>query len=132
MRSSRTLAALTAAAALAIAGCGGDDEEAADSTPAPGGSGGGQTVKLAADAGGALKFDKAELTAKAGPVTLSMDNPSDVPHAVQIEGEGEPGETVTKDGVSEATADLKAGTYTYYCPVGSHRAAGMEGKLTVQ
>jgi uncharacterized cupredoxin-like copper-binding protein len=27
---------------------------------------------------------------------------------------------------------LKAGTYTYYCSVPGHRAAGMQGTLTVQ
>ena len=30
------------------------------------------------------------------------------------------------------TADLKAGDYTFYCPVGNHRAAGMEGTLIVK
>ena len=62
-----------------------------------------------------------------------MDNPSDVPHAVEIEGNGvdEAGKTVGKGGKSMATADLKAGTYDFYCPVGNHRAEGMEGKLTV-
>jgi len=130
MRSPRTpLAALSATAVLALGACGGDDETTTEPAPA---SGGGQTVKLAADPSGALKFDKTELTAKAGKVTLSMDNPSAVPHNVQIDGEGEPGDTVTKDGVSDATADLKAGTYEYFCAVGSHRDAGMVGKLTVR
>jgi uncharacterized cupredoxin-like copper-binding protein len=57
-----------------------------------------------------------------------------VPHAVVIEGNGveEAGETVQKDGVSEATAEVEAGEYTFYCPVGGHRAAGMEGTLTVE
>jgi len=123
------LAALSVSAVLALGACGGDDETSSKPAPA---SGGGQTVKLAADPSGALKFDKTELTAKAGKVTLSMDNPSDVPHNVQIDGEGEPGDTVTKDGVSNATAELKAGTYEYFCAVGSHRDAGMVGKLTVR
>ena len=134
MRSPRSLATLTAAAALALGACGGDDSSpsSAEKTPAPASSGAGETVKLAADPGGAIKFDKTALTAKAGKVTLSMDNASDIPHAVQIEGQGTPGDTVTGSGVSSATADLKPGTYTYFCPVSDHREEGMEGKLTVK
>jgi plastocyanin len=136
----RRLTLIAAVAVLAFAGCGGDDEEPASkssdatSTPAAASGGGGETLKLTADPGGALKFDKTELTAKAGKVTIDLDNPSSVPHAIEIEGNGveEEGETVTKGGKSTATADLKAGTYDFYCPVGNHRAEGMEGKLTVE
>jgi plastocyanin len=134
----RRLTILLVGALLAVAGCGGDDEKPAsggssESTPAAESGGGGENLAISADPGGALKFDKTDLTAKAGKVTITMDNPSDVPHAVEIEGNGveEEGKTVGKGGKSVATAVLKAGTYDFYCPVGNHRGAGMEGKLTV-
>jgi uncharacterized cupredoxin-like copper-binding protein len=123
-----SLIALLCAFAIPIAGCGGDDDDDGGSS-----GGGGQTLKIAADPSGASKFDKSSLTAKAGKVTIEMDNPSDVAHAVEIEGNGveAEGETVTKDGVSKASANLKAGEYEFYCPVDGHKAAGMEGTLTV-
>jgi uncharacterized cupredoxin-like copper-binding protein len=31
----------------------------------------------------------------------------------------------------DVDADLEAGTYMWFCPVGDHRARGMEGKITV-
>ncbi len=40
---------------------------------------------------------------------------------------------VVKGGAdSKFTADLKPGTYSFYCSVDGHRQAGMEGKLTVK
>jgi uncharacterized cupredoxin-like copper-binding protein len=62
-----------------------------------------------------------------------MDNPSDVPHAIEVEGQGveEEGKVVEKGGVSQVSADLKAGEYEFYCPVDNHKDAGMEGTLTV-
>ena len=133
----RRLTIVLVGAVLAVAGCG-DDEEPASSSGGGGSSssassGGGENLTIAADAG-ALKFDKTELTAKAGKVTITMDNPSDVPHNVVIDGApgAKAGETVGKGKQSVASADLKPGEYTYYCAVGNHRGAGMEGKLTVQ
>ena len=117
---------------LGIAGCGSDDE--GDGGGSGGGGGGGaQTLSLSADPGGALKFTTTELKAKAGSVTIDFDNPASVPHAVEIEGNGveEKSETVT-EGKASVTADVEAGTYTFYCPVGSHRQSGMEGTLTVE
>jgi plastocyanin len=144
-----TLIALLCALSIVAAGCGDDDDgggggggSASTQTSESSGGGGGeasgggkaQTLKLSADPGGALKFDKSSLSAKPGKVTIVMDNPSDLPHAVEIEGSGVEvaGDTVGKGGVSKASADLKAGEYEYYCPVGNHKAAGMEGTLTVQ
>ena len=130
----RTLTALALAAAL-LAGCGGDDEEepAATQAPATTGGGGGATVMVSAPADGSLKFDQATLSAKAGTVTFDFTNPSGVPHAFEVEGNGveEETETVT-GGDASVTVDLEAGEYTYYCPVGQHRQAGMEGTLTVE
>jgi len=141
----KTLTLVLALAAVALAGCGSSSNEKAASTSTPtatatatattgaASAGGGQVVKLAADPS-ALKFDKSTLTAKAGKVTLSMANPSGLPHAVSIEGNGvdKDGNTVEKGGTSTVTAKLKPGTYEFYCPVDGHRQAGMEGKLTVK
>ena len=104
-------------------------------TAAAGGSssGGGAKIALSSPEDGSLKFDKTELTAKAGTVTIDYDNPSQTPHAVEIEGNGveEKSETVT-GGKASVSADLEAGEYTFYCPVGNHRGGGMEGTLTVE
>jgi plastocyanin len=142
------LVAVLATMALIAAGCGGDDGNDSGSsssggdssgasgngadTTTTGGGGGASKLKLTADPGGALKFDKTELTAKPGKVTIVMDNPSSVPHAVEVEGKGVEKETKTvTGGTADVTVDLKAGKYEFYCPVDGHRQAGMEGTLTV-
>ena len=42
------------------------------------------------------------------------------------------GSTVNKGGQSTVTANLKPGTYQFYCPVDGHAQAGMQGTLTVK
>jgi plastocyanin len=136
----RTLLALALATAV-LAGCGGGDDESSSTPTATAtaeatqqSSSGGAALKFSAPADGSLKFDQADLTAKAGKVTVEFSNPSSVPHAVEIEGNGVSKETETVTGADAPpiTLDLKAGTYTYFCPVDGHEAAGMKGTLTVQ
>jgi uncharacterized cupredoxin-like copper-binding protein len=144
------LAAVLATLALIAAGCGGNDNSGSsssggsssgasgngsdtnDTTTQASGGGAGAKLKLTADPGGALKFDKTSLTAKPGKVTITMDNPSSVPHAVEVEGKGVEDKTkVVTGGSADLTVDVKAGKYEFYCPVDGHRQAGMEGTLTV-
>jgi plastocyanin len=146
-----SLIALLCALSILVAGCGDDDDSSGGSSGSgsdttekrsggySGGGGGGgggkaQTLRISADPGGALVFDKTSLRAEPGRVTIVMANPSDLPHAVEIEGSGVEvaGDTVMKGGISKASADVKAGEFEYYCPVGNHKAAGMEGTLTVR
>jgi uncharacterized cupredoxin-like copper-binding protein len=93
-------------------------------------------LKISAVESNGLSFDKKSLTAKAGKVTITMDNPSgnSQMHAVAIEGNGtdEDGQTAQPGGTSTVALTLKPGQYTFYCPVPGHRQAGMEGTLTVQ
>jgi plastocyanin len=144
-----TLIALLCALALVATGCGGDDNNDSGSSGSSantdtsgsgggesdtGGGGGAQTLKLSADPGGALKFDKSTLSAKAGKATIVLDNPSSLPHAVEVEGQGleEETDTINKGETAKVTVTLKPGKYEYYCPVDGHKAAGMTGTLTVQ
>jgi plastocyanin len=129
---------LLATLALGLAACGGGNEAATTSsaaTTAPsGGGGGGSTVKVAADPSGALKFDTTSLEATAGKVTIDFTNDSSLSHDVKIEGNGVSGEGTDQvtGGSTSATVDLQPGTYTFYCSVDGHRAAGMEGTLVVK
>jgi plastocyanin len=136
------LALLLSAGALLAAGCGDDEEEGgggAEATPeateeaSGGGGGGGEALTLTADPGGNISWEPADLSAAAGSVTINLVNESDVPHAVEVEGNGveEESETITA-GETELTVDLEAGEYIFYCPVGQHRQNGMEGTLTVE
>jgi cytochrome c oxidase subunit 2 len=104
------------------------EEEAAPTPTAPA-----NRLEIAAEAGGALAFGTTELEAKAGLVTISMTNPSPVPHDVAIKGNGidVKGPVALKGGTSSVSARLEPGTYTFYCSVPGHEAAGMKGTLTV-
>ena len=128
------------ASVLALVACGGGSSSSSSTTAAAtgggattGGGGGASTVKVAADPSGALKYEQTDLTATAGSVTIDFTNMSSVPHNVTLEGNGisaEGTDTITGSSTTK-TFDLQPGTYTFYCSVDSHRAAGMEGKLVV-
>ena len=91
------------------------------------------TRKISADKA-KLAYNKKKLTAPAGKITIKMTNPSVVfQHdvAIKIKGKVHKGKTVGHNGVSKLTLTLKPGTYTFYCTVPGHAAAGMKGKLVV-
>jgi plastocyanin len=91
------------------------------------------TLKLAADPT-ELAFDKTELSAKAGQVTIDFDNPSPIPHNVVILENGKElaGFEPIAEGEESVEADLEAGTYEFICSVPGHAPAGMKGTLTVK
>lgn len=117
----------------------GSQEGKGAQTPESGGGGEGgaaaasTTLPLAASPT-ALEFDKEDLSAKAGKVTIDFDNPSAIPHNVVIEEDGKElaGFEPIAEAKEEVSADLQAGSYTFYCSVPGHREAGMEGTLTVK
>jgi plastocyanin len=133
------IALVLAAGVLTAAGCGDDDDSGGggggtgtESDSGSSSSGGAETLTVTADPGGEISWDKTELNAKAGSVTFKLVNQSDVPHAIEVEGNGVEEETETVTGKdAEVTIDLKAGEYEYYCPVGNHRET-MKGTLTVE
>jgi uncharacterized cupredoxin-like copper-binding protein len=143
----RRWSALVAAllVSVTLAACGGDDDDGASTsggaTPAQttdggtGGGGAGTTLAETAQESGGLSFSRSDLTARAGSVTVTLDNPSanSLPHAIEVEGNGveEETETIQPGDRASVTVDLRPGRYEFYCPVGNHREQGMEGTLTV-
>jgi uncharacterized cupredoxin-like copper-binding protein len=81
-----------------------------------------------------LAYQFANATAPAGQITIESKNPQPVDHDIAIEGNGvnQKGPIVSNGGVSKFSANLKPGTYTFYCTVPGHRQGGMVGKLTVK
>ncbi len=139
----RAVMAITAvlvlvAVSMAVATSGGSTEKATAEPvtkggEAPSGSAS-SSVKDEADPEGQLRFATRELSAKAGTVTIDFANASPLPHNITIaHGTTVLGATPTfQGGTKTLTLKLAPGTYVFYCSVPGHRAAGMEGKLTVQ
>ena len=135
--------AALAALALVAAGCGSSNKSSSSNTsstpkktataPAAGGgasAGGGTVTQTATD----FKFSQPKATAKAGKVTIKLDNKGQTAHALTVEGNGMsekktptigPGQTAT------LKVDLKPGKYRFYCPVDGHQQLGMKGQITV-
>jgi plastocyanin len=112
---------------------GSEGEEPVGEVEGTGGAGGETTLQLAADET-ALAFDKTELEAQAGKVTIDFDNPSAIEHNVVIEQGGKElaGFEPIVESEEELTADLEAGSYEFICSVPGHEEAGMKGTLKVQ
>lgn len=81
-------------------------------------------------------FNPPDATVNSGDVTFSLKNDGQQPHSLEIEdvngqdqeieGDVAPGQSGT------LTVNLPAGKYEFYCPVGGHKAMGMEGEITVK
>lgn len=95
---------------------------------------GSSSLKEEADPEGQLRYTTKNLSAKAGAVTISFANMSPLMHNMTIaQGSKVLAATPTfQGGTKTLTLNLKPGSYVFYCSVPGHRAAGMEGKLTVQ
>ena len=90
-------------------------------------------LDLTADPSGVAAYDKKDGAVKAGTVTIKFTNESPLDHNVAVaQGSRELGRSDTiKGSETELKVDLQPGEYEFYCTVDGHRAAGMEGTLTV-
>ncbi|MBW3577043.1 MAG: hypothetical protein KY462_04755 [Actinobacteria bacterium] len=138
--------AVAAAAVLVVASCGGapDELKNAEALECPSGSDcydppkpigpGGEIV---AD-GGEFFFELTTANAVEGSIKVTFHNVGSAEHNFTIdEAFGDvnsvpPQGNTPPGGTDEATLELFAGTWTYYCSVPGHREAGMEGTLTVE
>jgi len=81
------------------------------------------------------KVELSQQNIAAGPVTFLVTNSGQIPHAIEVEGEGieKEIETIQPGATGSLTLTLKPGRYEVYCPVGegSHKKLGMEAHLTV-
>ena len=123
---------LVAATITAAVLTGGGEEHAAGAGATPKATG--RTLALAADPGGALRFDKTRAAVLAGRVTVRLTNDSSVEHNVTIaQGSRTLGATNTITESADALRlELRPGDYVFFCSVVGHRESGMEGSLTVE
>ncbi|OGM12817.1 hypothetical protein A3A76_00995 [Candidatus Woesebacteria bacterium RIFCSPLOWO2_01_FULL_39_23] len=91
-------------------------------------------LKEVAVEGSEFSFSPSALTvAKGEKVQITFKNTGKFPHNLVISELGVSTKTITPGTTDmvEFTAD-KAGTFTFYCSVGNHRAQGMEGEITIE
>jgi plastocyanin len=90
---------------------------------------------ISANPQGALSYSTTTLLASSSHVTIDFTNKSPLSHNLTIANAAGKvlGATPTFAGGTKAlTLDLPPGTYTFYCSVPGHEAAGMKGTLTVR
>ena len=111
--------------AIVLAGCGGDDDAG---TPAAGGvQAADGTLEVVAED---IDFGADTYEATAGALSVRYRNDGSIKHTLVIEEvDGFKLEVDGNGDEDQGTVDLAAGTYTLYCDVAGHRAAGMEATL---
>ena len=92
------------------------------------------TVSITANPTGLLKYTKSSITTTPGSIKIVFTNNSPLSHDVVLINSKNKilGKTPIFDhGTKSFMVTLAKGKYTYYCSVPGHRAAGMQGTLTV-
>lgn len=120
----KALAAVVAAVALLLAGCGGGSS----STGQPAGS-----IKVTLTE---FKFDPSTVSAPSGKVVFYLVNGGTTSHDMVIRDSSnnriDGSELISAGDTFVFTVNnIPAGTYTYFCDQAGHEASGMRGTLTI-
>jgi plastocyanin len=138
---------VAAGAAVALAGCGSSGGSGSGGAPAaqsstaagsygpasPSGAGSGATTPVTVTAT-EFRLSLPSTHLAPGTYAFTMDNAGHATHAIEIRGPGVDGQmsgTAGPGGTATLTVTLQPGTYELWCPVGNHRAEGMQTTLTV-
>jgi plastocyanin len=131
---------------LGVAACGSDSADdsgsaATDSTSAAATSSASTSGSASDSAGGTLTATEDDFSialasdsVPPGTYELTVDNAGDATHSLSITGPG--GVDMTSDTLqggdsTTMTVTLQAGEYEVWCPIGNHKAMGMDTTLTV-
>lgn len=80
----------------------------------------------------ALKFDKSDYTARAGEVTIGYVDEGSLTHTLVVKDQNGFKLQVTSHGDTKTgKITLAAGSYTLFCDIPGHEAAGMKATLNV-
>lgn len=135
-----SIIAMVTGATFALAGCGGGGNtgsapsgasSAASSAPSSSVGGGATTVAVAEKE---FSINLSRQGFKPGSYTFQVTNQGQFPHNLTVEGPGvDKKATATLQGGQKGavTVTLQAGTYELWCSVDSHKAKGMDMKITV-
>jgi plastocyanin len=133
VRFGRGAGLIAAAVLLTAAGCG--EKRDVTGPAAPAGPG------VAPASGAAVNVSESEFkldpanpkVAKAGAIVFKVTNAGSVPHALEVDTPTGRHRTAPIAPGKSATlkANLKAGTYSWFCPLDHHKAMGMTGQVTV-
>jgi plastocyanin len=116
-----SLAALVAAAALAVAGCGGEESSSGEAVA---------TVDVSETD---FALDPTDATVdESGVIEFAVTNDGETAHSLEIEADTEAvSDTIDAGQSTSFTAELDPGEYKWYCPIANHEDLGMVGTLTV-
>ncbi len=116
-------AAAAALLALPLTACGGGSSTGGDVAGA----------NVTVHAKDTLSFDKSSYSAPAGNVTIGYVDDGASPHTLRIEGQDQFKLAVNSHGQKvTGSINLAPGSYTIFCDIPGHRAAGMQATLTVK
>lgn len=113
---------------LGLAACGGSSSTGGKYVPPTG-----PVVDAVTVESGNLYYKPEAVATKPGNVRITLKNVETGSHNLVIEGVARFELQVSGKGAKDSNVvALKAGTYVFYCSLPGHRAAGMQGEISVE